>query len=216
MRYYGITLNDDYLAHYGVKGQKWGVRRYQNSDGTWKKAGLHNRQDNRPPSVKKYTFNSKKPTTKVLKDRLKNYTDKIKEVYNSLSDEDKFYLNTNRNDDYERIKKYSSNKSTPIYGKILMKNNKPIGFIDVHKDYSNQAKIDIAIKQEHRGKGLAKSMSSDVKNVFTTNPEIKYLDWVVHENNVGSIKIAQQLGFENWGKNDKGFYTYTMVNKQYL
>ena len=29
----------DYLAHHGIKGQKWGVRRFQNPDGTWTNAG---------------------------------------------------------------------------------------------------------------------------------------------------------------------------------
>lgn len=47
----GVTVNnkkvkhsfdvnvDNYLAHHGVKGQKWGIRRYQNEDGSYNQAG---------------------------------------------------------------------------------------------------------------------------------------------------------------------------------
>lgn len=39
MEKYYIERSDEYLAHHGVKGQKWGVRRYQNEDGTFTAEG---------------------------------------------------------------------------------------------------------------------------------------------------------------------------------
>lgn len=32
-QYYG-TLTDEFIAHHGIQGQKWGVRRFQNPDGS--------------------------------------------------------------------------------------------------------------------------------------------------------------------------------------
>ena len=44
-KYYGFqVLGQNSLMHHGILGMKWGVRRYQNKDGTWTAAGRKHRQ----------------------------------------------------------------------------------------------------------------------------------------------------------------------------
>lgn len=43
----------DYIYHHGIKGQKWGVRRYQNKDGTLTNAGKKKEQNDTTKASKK-------------------------------------------------------------------------------------------------------------------------------------------------------------------
>lgn len=42
-----------YLQHHGIQGQKWGVRKYQNPDGTWTEAGKKRYGDHGEVSLNK-------------------------------------------------------------------------------------------------------------------------------------------------------------------
>ena len=68
----------DYIAHHGIIGQKWGVRRFQNPDGTLTEAGR-----------KHYGYESKRTNSKVseLTDTGRGERNKVlKDTNNSARD----------------------------------------------------------------------------------------------------------------------------------
>lgn len=85
--YYSDFVNSDELYHHGIKGQKWGLRRYQNDDGTYTSEGKERRRKNSRDITKEALLKSTDP--KVLyanRDRLTNA--ELQERLNRLNQEE--------------------------------------------------------------------------------------------------------------------------------
>ena len=52
--------DEDSLAHHGIKGMKWGVRRYQNEDGSLTAAGKKRQEKTRKKEARKYAAKLRK------------------------------------------------------------------------------------------------------------------------------------------------------------
>ena len=74
---YILTSNGE-LYHYGIKGQKWGVRRYQNKDGSLTPAG-------KKRVGKEYEKASKKTMRNLSKQHTRMYVDAYNKAANDMN-----------------------------------------------------------------------------------------------------------------------------------
>ena len=73
MWYYVVKDPPNELYHNGIKGMKWGVRRYQNEDGTLTNAG-RKRQEKYDKKAQKYYDKAEHYQTKIDSISVKNHS----------------------------------------------------------------------------------------------------------------------------------------------
>lgn len=106
-------LNGRYLAHHGVKGQKWGVRRWQNEDGSWTPEGNARRRKGSSEveglgisDEKAFKRVGKGKDTKMIEEGMKladKFEETYKRAYKVSDDIGKEYWN-----DKDAVAKYQS------------------------------------------------------------------------------------------------------------
>lgn len=70
MEYIAI-YSDENLSHHGIKGQKWGIRRWQNADGSYNEAGKKRYRGESSKMAKAYA-KAEKLRAKAEKNRIKS------------------------------------------------------------------------------------------------------------------------------------------------
>lgn len=68
-QYYAIEAGKNYLAHFGIKGMKWGRRRYENYDGTLTEAGRRRYGSQKIYDSKKRVKQARKNIYKTVRDQ---------------------------------------------------------------------------------------------------------------------------------------------------
>ena len=157
--YYIRPMRSDELYHHGVKGQKWGLRRFQNSDGSLTAKGReHYRVDATGSKIARAVFNTEIGQRRAVRMN-KGYRQDKKEIKNAYKEAVQKIKSKNENKPQTRETK----KATKEALKELKKQK---------KENITQAKIDTAdalygkqahnankvMQTESTGKALAKTL----------------------------------------------------------
>ena len=177
------------LYHHGVKGMKWGVRNYQNKDGSWTEEGLERRRWDR--NVK----------------RNKPYTDYVNDIVRTLSKKEKDFLGANEDEWIDKKYEYET-LANKAYTYVAKQGDIPVSFVEVWTNGSTVGQIALATRNgdEYRGKGYA---SQGVKKAIDWcnrygQQSVSELEWIADRRNTASINLAKKYGFKEDDPNKHG------------
>ena len=182
----------DFLMHHGIKGQKWGVRRFQNPDGSLTDEGRKRVTDRRRISSSDKT-----------RDDVNRILSTMSENDNNMLDLQGEYI------PHERGKQLAH--------RVLLKDgDTPTTFFDL-LTYENSSYLwsVVATDPAYRGKGQALRAAQKGKDWFDKyGGDFAVIRWAAFNENQGSLNTAKKLGFKvNKDMSDDSMIVYE-YNKQ--
>lgn len=183
-------LNSDYISHHGIKGQKWGVRRFQNQNGSLTPAGIIRYHRNKHLINKKIKSNNEaldnnRKMVKNEEEALKRMTGQKEKTIKMLKEmgyDDSLSTNT--------VDAFLNEQQRYIqFGKELIKNveleNKKLSEIDFNaKSYKETKKMVDDMITEHAFESL-----ESINSYYTSKEYNTYLNYGGKPRSVGVTAV---------------------------
>ena len=134
MEYYGIHY-DSVIEHHGIKGQKWGVRRYQNSDGTLTELGKKKLRTQHKRLISK-DYKAQKASMKANAEEAKAAGTRSERRYQARKEKADSLSRTARSRQYKAAKYYK--KMEKRYGTMALKDltdNNGASFVERYSSF---------------------------------------------------------------------------------
>ena len=119
---FDYSNEEDYLEHFGIKGQKWGIRRFQNSDGTLTQEGIDRYNKKRQKYQKKFYKAANKSDEWM--DEAERYNKKARKFLQTAENREEY---ARRSDNALRFSTWNARKAVRAWNKIDKLDKKVLG-----------------------------------------------------------------------------------------